>query len=63
MKKLIIFFTISLLATLLIRLIPNVESFWYIYFSISSLTYLLGIILIFRLAYLLFKKLDLIESN
>jgi hypothetical protein len=63
MKKLIIFFLLSALTTIGMRFIPNVESIWYLYFLVSSLTYLLGIFLLFRIVYLLFKKFDLIDTN
>lgn len=63
MKKLIIFFLLSTFATIGMRFIPNVESIWYLYFLVSSLTYLLGIFLLFRIVYLLFKKFDLIDTN
>ncbi|MDA0942283.1 MAG: hypothetical protein O2959_05715 [Proteobacteria bacterium] len=63
MKKLIIFFLLSALTTIGMRFIPNVETIWYLYFLVSSLTYLLGIILLFRIVYLLFKKFDLIDRN
>ena len=63
MKKLIIFFLLSALTTIGMRFIPNVETIWYLYFLVSSLTYLLGIFLLFRIVYMLFKKFDLIDTN
>ena len=63
MKKLVIFFILSVIATIAMRQLPNIDNIWYLYFLVSSLTYLLGIILLFRIVHLIFIKLDLIGSD
>ena len=63
MKKLIIFFILTVIATIAMRQLPNIDNIWYLYFLVSSLTYLLGIILLFRIVHLIFIKLDLIGSD
>ena len=63
MKKLIIFFILTVIATITMRQLPNIDNIWYLYFLVSSLTYLLGIILLFRVVHLIFIKLDLIGSD
>ena len=63
MKKLIIFFILTVIATITMRQLPNIDNIWYLYFLVSSLTYLLGIILLFRIVHLIFIKLDLIGSD
>ena len=63
MKKLVIFFILTVIATIAMRQLPNIDSIWYLYFLVSSLTFLLGIILLFRIVHLIFIKLDLIGSD
>ncbi|MEK9714958.1 MAG: hypothetical protein VW199_03860 [Methylophilaceae bacterium] len=63
MKKLIIFFILTVIGTIAMRQLPNIDNIWYLYFLVSSLTYLLGIILLFRIVHLIFIKLDLIGSD